>query len=105
MEVVASRSGALWGGARGTQFSVRRITGGYRKVPTMSQVLSLIQHICIGNTLSSNIGGRQSCSCSGRHLTSLRRMVYVEVQTSLNVFGAILILIAAYYCITVEPGA
>jgi len=41
---------------RETQFPGRRITGELRKVPTMSQVLSLIQHICFRETLSSNMG-------------------------------------------------
>jgi len=51
------------GVTRGTQFPGRRVTmgapnhcGGRRKVPTMSQVLSSIQYICLWKTSVSNMG-------------------------------------------------
>ena len=51
---------------------------GRRKVPTMSQVLSSIQQICIGKSSASNMGapnfdhgGAKLVFCAGRHLTLL----------------------------------
>jgi len=44
--------------------------GGRRKIPTMSQILSSIQHICFQKTSGSNMG-RQTCFLPRCHLTSL----------------------------------
>jgi len=44
-------------GGKGPEFLGRRITaGGRRKVPTVSQVLSLIQQICFRKSSGSNMG-------------------------------------------------
>ena len=63
-QLAARRGVTRW--ARGSQFA------GCRKVPTMSQVLSSIQHIYFRKTSCSNTRAAKLASCPGRHLTSLR---------------------------------
>jgi len=55
-------------GASGAQCPGRRITGWRRNVPTMSQVLPLIQYICSRKTLDSNMQEQKLVSCPGRQV-------------------------------------
>jgi len=55
-ETAIRQAGAQRRGARGAQCPWRRPTGGRRKVPTMSHVLSSIQYIYSQKTLGLNTG-------------------------------------------------
>ena len=57
---------------RGTEDAQCRITGGALKVPTISQVLSSLQHIYSQKTLCSNLGAPKLVSSPGRPVRSLR---------------------------------
>ena len=64
--------GAQWGRTWEAQCPGRRITGGRRKDPAMSQVLSSIQYIYSKKTLGFKHGGDKLVSCPGCHLPSVR---------------------------------
>jgi len=78
--------GGVTRGGEGTQFPGRRIAaGGWRKVPTMSQVVSSIKYILLlPKDLRFEHGGTKLASCPGRHLASLRPCVQSPMEQEMQ---------------------